>query len=240
MVKLTSIQRNSPASTTAPSKHTTAQHCKELCSALKLLTESTGLRLGILGIVDTTSPTCRRSAPMEQVSLVQQEQWPKWGMIGAHQPRYRPGHSPVQSLHSIVVFPALSSPSTRMRASFSPKRPTRREIHSPMASIQRCVNPHIPHTNTRCPPYIQCCTARTLPTPFYRAETQLQYVHLILGTFSVQTSMWERWADRLLKQASSSSRNGKGETAATGPIARATWLLDPIPVLLLYAAEGSR
>ena len=44
-------------------------------------------------------------------------------------------HPPIRLLHRIVVFPALSRPSTRMRASWSPpKRDAMRESHRPMVA----------------------------------------------------------------------------------------------------------
>ena len=42
------------------------------------------------------------------------------------------GHS-----HKMVVLPALSRPSTRIRASFSPKIDSRRETHSPIPAARR-------------------------------------------------------------------------------------------------------
>ena len=61
---------------------------------------------------------------------------------GHHQDKLLPDHdfSPSElgpdHLQRIVVFPALSSPSTRMRASFSPNTAISLDIQMPMMSCQ--------------------------------------------------------------------------------------------------------
>ena len=55
--------------------------------------------------------------------------------------RFPAAMSGKQRLHKIVVFPALSSPSTSIRASFSPNRARSFDIHSPMPAS--CSKSHI-------------------------------------------------------------------------------------------------
>jgi len=79
--------------------------------------------------VETTSPTCSLSAIRESEAQSK--------CFTALQHTRSPT---VDGSHRIVVFPALSNPNTKILASFSPKRASNFDIHSPMPS---CREPQI-------------------------------------------------------------------------------------------------
>ena len=75
----------------------------------------------LLGIVETTSPTCSLSESACSKILSHHSK------IAASR-----AEKAAKSLHRIVVLPALSSPSTKILASFSPNRATSLDIHRPI------------------------------------------------------------------------------------------------------------
>ncbi len=79
--------------------------------------------------METTSPTCSLSAIRESEAQSK--------CFTALQHTRSPT---VDGSHRIVVFPALSNPNTKILASFSPKRASNFDIHSPMPS---CREPQI-------------------------------------------------------------------------------------------------